>query len=455
MKRFLCASFAAVALGLTSSVVVAAPLPLTESGQSPFVDLVAQAAPAVVNIDVEQTVTRTVGGAPFDDPFFKSFFGDLFREYQQQIPMKGVGSGFVVSSEGTILTNNHVVEGADKITVTFHDGTKREAKLLGSDPTYDLAVLKVEGKDLPTLKLGDSDSLPVGSWVLAMGNPLGLGVEPTVTVGVLSARDRTINVEGGSYDGFLQTDAAINPGNSGGPLFDINGNVVGINTAIAPMAQGIGFAVPINQAKAVMDDLVEHGSVKRGQLGVIIQDLTSDLAKSLNLKVTEGALVSDVVKESAADKAGVKRGDVILSVDGKTVKKSIDLQNAVRSHRQGDEVELKVNREGAELTLKAKLVQLSEEGAVVESKDASRGPVKALGITVAPREGKEGLQIIEVNRGERGARFGLRGGDVILSVNNKAVTSAGDLQRLLKEGGRVALLLERDGRAAYLLVDLK
>ena len=244
---------------------------------NPVAKIAKETSPAVVNIDVETMVTRSVMPFP-DDPIFRQFFGDEFQRFSRTIPMKGRGSGFVVTEEGQILTNNHVVEGADKITVTLSDGRTFPAKVLGTDPTFDLAVIKIEAKKLPVLNLGDSDRLEVGEWVVAIGNPFGL--EHTVTVGVISAKNRSIHAGDVNFEGFLQTDAAINPGNSGGPLINLSGEVVGINSAIVPYAQGIGFAIPINMAKQVMNDLVKYGKVKRGWLGVYVQPLTKEFASA-------------------------------------------------------------------------------------------------------------------------------------------------------------------------------
>jgi len=244
---------------------------------NPIAEIVEKASPAVVNIDTETMVRQSLG--PFgDDPFFREFFGEQFERFTRIIPMKGKGSGFIVSEDGYILTNNHVVADADKIEVTLADGTSYPAEIVGTDPTFDLAVIKIGAKGLPVLELGDSENVRVGEWVVAIGNPYGF--ESTVTVGVISAKDRSVRARNLNFDGFLQTDAAINPGNSGGPLLNLDGEVIGINTAIIPYAQGIGFAVPVNMAKQVLDDLVKYGTVKRGWLGVYIQPLTPEFAEA-------------------------------------------------------------------------------------------------------------------------------------------------------------------------------
>ncbi|MBQ9419227.1 MAG: trypsin-like peptidase domain-containing protein, partial [Synergistaceae bacterium] len=292
-KKFLACSFA---LALILSVVGGA----FAAGNNPIVPIVKRASVAVVNIDVEKTAKRSFSPFPFDDdPIFKRFFGDAFKEFNRSVPMKGRGSGFIVSKEGLILTNNHVVDGVDKITVSvlLSDGNKKTypATIKGNDPAYDLAVIKIEpDEDLPVLELGDSDALEVGEWVVAIGNPYGF--EHSVTAGVISAKNRSIHTQDVNFDDFLQTDAAINPGNSGGPLLDMDGKVIGINTAIIPYAQGLCFAIPVNKAKEIMSDLVSFGHVKRGWLGVSVRNITPEMAKAYKVEGTNGAMVNDVFK---------------------------------------------------------------------------------------------------------------------------------------------------------------
>ena len=294
----------ALALGAAGAVPA---LAASSQASNPIVTIVKDTSPAVVNIDVEAVSQRRVSPFPFgDDPIFRQFFGDAFKEYTRSVPMKGRGSGFIVTKDGQILTNNHVVEGADKITVTLADGKTYKARVLGKDPTFDLAVIKIEPKgDLPVLDLGDSDAVEVGEWVVAIGNPYGF--EHSVTAGVISAKNRSIHAEDVNFDGLLQTDAAINPGNSGGPLLNMDGRVVGINAAIVPYAQGMGFAIPVNMAKAVMDDLVSYGKVKRGWLGVAVQKLTPEIARAYGVDAENGAIISDVFPDSAAAGPGPRR----------------------------------------------------------------------------------------------------------------------------------------------------
>lgn len=441
----------------------AAPLPAEAlTAKSPIADLVEKVAPSIVNIDVEGTVTRTMNPGIPNDPFFREFFGDLFREYTRRVPMKGAGSGFIVSKDGRILTNNHVIAQADKITVTFSNGKTAEATVIGKDPTFDIAVIKVKGKDLPTLEMGDSDTIRVGETLIAIGNTLGLGLEPTVTVGVLSARNRSIHMQNFNFDGFLQTDASINPGNSGGPLIDMNGRVIGINTAIISSAQGIGFAIPINMAKQVMNDIVTYGKVRRGQMGVYLQPITEEIAQAFDLKSTKGALVADVVHDSPAEKAGLKRGDIITKIDGKDVEDSVKLSTTVRQHMAGDKIELEVLRNGAS---KKFTITLSE----VDTTIADENTVDKLGFSVSaitPELRKElklsesdtgGVVVTEVQEKSLAAHSGLRRGDIILQAGGREVKTSQDLFKAIGSAkrNRVPLLIQRGGRTQYLPLNVK
>jgi len=417
----------------------------------------------VVNIDVEAMVTRPLH--PFaDDPFFKQFFGEEFRRFSRTVPMKGRGSGFIVSKDGHILTNNHVVDGADKITVTFSDGKVHEAKVLGKDPTFDLAVLKIDGngKDFPVLELGDSDRSEVGEWVVAIGNPFGL--EHTVTVGVISAKNRSIHAENVNFDGFLQTDAAINPGNSGGPLIDLNGRVIGINTAIVPYAQGIGFAVPVNMAKQVMDDLIRYGSVKRGWLGVYIQPLTSDFAEAYGIDEENGAVISDVLADSPAEKAGLQRGDVILTVNGEKIKDHQEFVSRIRQRLSGEKVTLGIIRQKRKTDVPVTLGEMpGNEGAAITAGSGGAKMLKDLGLEVAPvseevqkkhnLKNREGLAVTAVEEGSYAARGGIREGDILLEVNGIRLKNTADLEKAASGRGRsTVLLVWRDGRTFFVSI---
>jgi len=305
--------------------------------------IVEKAGPAVVKI--ETTVKTSSGSNPFfNDPFFRQFFGDSFRINPQPRIQQGLGSGFIISTDGYILTNNHVVDGADEVKVYLTSRLEPyEAKVVGSDSELDLAVLKIEaGSNLPILKLGDSNKVKVGNWVIAIGNPYGL--DHTVTVGVISAKGRPITIDGNEYKDLIQTDASINPGNSGGPLLNLDGEVVGINTAINAQAQGIGFAIPSSTVAQVLDQLLEKGKVVRPWLGIYMQPLNQDLAKYFGLSSTEGALVGAVQEGSPAEKAGLKRGDVILEFNKTKITSPQDLQKAVSESKVGDKAVLLVYR---------------------------------------------------------------------------------------------------------------
>ena len=320
-----------------------------------FADLVEAVGPSVVNVKItrlEKTQFPDMPGmeeGPFGD-MFRRFFGDMQRQQPRTFKSRGAGSGVIINADGTILTNNHVVEGAQEITVTMIDQKELKARVIGRDPKTDLAVIRTEAKgNFRAARLGNSETLRVGDWIIAVGNPFGLS--NTVTSGIVSAKGRIIGA--GPYDDFIQTDAPINPGNSGGPLFNMKGEVVGIATAIIPNGQGIGFAIPINTAKTLLPELVSKGSVTRGYLGVNIQDLTEELAASLNIKGSKGALVGDVVEGGPADKAGIKRGDVIVEFEGKEIKGGHDLPALVAGVPVGKEVSMKIMRDGKPMTVKA------------------------------------------------------------------------------------------------------
>lgn len=323
--------------------LAAAPL---EGGASVVAEIAAQAGPAVVKIE---TVTQTGIGPLFSDPFFRQFFGDRLGFPTQQ----GVGSGFIISPDGYILTNEHVIHGASEIQVSVVGYDKPfPARVTGSDYDLDLAILKIDPpQSLPVLKLGDSEAMRVGDWVVAIGNPYGL--DHTVTVGVISAKGRPINIEDRHYENLLQTDAAINPGNSGGPLLNLKGEVIGINTAVSTQAQGIGFAIPTSSIKPVLDELLTKGKVSRPWLGVYLGDVTPQVARYLGLARAEGALVIEVQAKSPAAKAGLKSGDVILEIDGVAIKDASSAVKEIQRKEVGQKVSLVISRQGKTLTLKA------------------------------------------------------------------------------------------------------
>ncbi|MDR1580874.1 MAG: Do family serine endopeptidase [Synergistaceae bacterium] len=437
-------------------------------GTSPIVALVRECSPAVVNIDTEKMVKRSFG--PFgDDPFFREFFGREFENFNRTIPMKGKGSGFIVDGkEGYILTNNHVVGDADKITVTLLDGRTFEASLVGKDPTFDLAVVQVKADNLPSLELGDSDAAEVGEWVVAIGNPHGF--ENSVTAGIISAKNRTLQAADVNFRGFLQTDAAINPGNSGGPLIDMKGRVVGINTAIVPFAQGLGFAVPVNMAKQIMNDLIENGEVKRGMLGIMLQDLDPAFAETYKVPVERGAVVAQVMPDSPAEKAGLKRGDVISAIDGNNMTKASDVVFYVRGKLAGDSVSLEIYRDSKKQTVKVELGEMEDDsgqgrrsrGRDQGDDDRGAGESTRIGarvgrITPDLREeygldSDKGLVVIDVERGSVADAMGLRRGDQILEANRREITGISDWERAMSGSNKtVVLLVNREGRQRYFM----
>ena len=430
-----------------------------------FADLAARLADTVVNISTTQVVQRRAPALPpgfmappgFED-FFRQFFGDM------QLPPQvrhSLGSGFIISADGYIVTNNHVIEGADEIVVKLHDGRSFKAKLVGTDPKLDVALLKIPATGLPAAKLGDSDAIRVGDWVIAIGNPFGLSF--TVTAGIISAKGRVIGA--GPYDDFLQTDAAINPGNSGGPLFDTQGRVIGINTAIYTRSggnNGIGFAIPINLAKPVIAQLKATGHVVRGYLGVFIRGLDERAAKALGLAKPEGALVERVVKGSAAERAGIRPGDVIVAVDGRPVKSAHDLPKRIALRKPGARVRLRIVREGKVREVVAVLGRMPEEGAP----RAARGGVR-LGLVVAeltPAERERlgasvdhGVVVRRVMPGSPAAQAGIQKGDVIYIVNGRKIRTVKDFEDIVaqtKPGGVLRIMLDRHGDAVFLLLVL-
>ncbi len=439
-----------------------------------FSKVVKGAMPAVVGIQVEKTVEMR-GTDPFsfffNDPFFERFFGPHMMP-PNRAPRKrrehGLGSGFIVSKDGYILTNNHVVGEADVIKVKLADGRHFKAKVVGTDPDTDVAVIKVDADgDLPTIPLGDSDSLNVGEWVIAIGNPFGLA--KTVTVGIVSAKGRS-RIGINDYEDFIQTDAAINPGNSGGPLINIHGEVVGINTAIFSKSggyMGIGFAIPINMAKAVMDQIITKGKVVRGWLGVSIQDLDEDLAASFGISETEGALISLVIKDSPADKGGLEEGDIILSMGGHKIKNASDLRNRVALTKPGKVVTFEVFRKGKRIKVKVKIAEKSKEG--IGTKPFSQHSVlKKLGLSVqdldadlAEQFGYEvgqGVLIAHVDPDSPAAQAGLKPGQLIEEVNRVKVRSVKEFLRVLSrsKNRRAILFKVRYGEfAMYVSIRLR
>ena len=403
--------------------------------------LVKEVSPAVVNIATSGTVE--IDRSPFfDDPFFRRFFGDQPQQPQQR-QTQSVGSGVIINAaKGYILTNSHVIAKADEIIVTLTDRRQLKAELIGHDPGTDVAVLKVDPDGLTALKMADSDNLEVGDYVIAIGNPFGLG--QSVSSGIVSALGRTgLGIE--SYENFIQTDASINPGNSGGALVDLHGRLVGINTAIiAPGGGniGIGFAIPINMVRQIMDQLIEFGAIERGRIGVQIQDLTPELAKEFNVDHDGGALIAQVLPESPAAKAGLSSGDVIISVNRKAVRSGADLRNFIGLLRVGARVDLRVVRDGAELMINLKVGAIEEarvepSSEVPKLKGAAFGPIPQSSPFF---DRVKGVYVVSVVADSPAWESGLREEDVITSVNRQPVSDPGELMAVAAQGGGSLLL---------------
>jgi serine protease Do len=423
--------------------------------------------PSVVPIFAEQSAE--VGGNEqlrqyFGDDFFRRFFGTPdFGEGGKQT-VHSMGSGVIVTKDGYILTNNHVVSGADKLTVKLDDGTKVDAKVIGTDPQTDVAVIKIDAKDLPAAELGNSDDVHVGQWVIAVGNPFQL--LHSVTAGIISATGRS-SVGLAAYEDFIQTDASINPGNSGGALADLDGKVIGINTAITSpsgASAGIGFAIPINMARHVMDALISKGKVSRGYLALVPQDLDENLAKAMGTDAKGGALVGDVMADGPAAKAGIKRGDIITDFDGKKVKDSNDLRKQVADEAPSTKVDMKLLRNGHPMTVSVKLGERpanpgnpSEPSSGDEKSELDKGlglGLQDLSPDVASQLGyqkQDGALVATVGPGSPAEDAGLRRGDLIQEVDNKPVDSASACARAIKKAGKndSVLLLVRRGATTF------
>ena len=446
-------------------VQVASALPTGEVSRTPvsFADLAEKLKPSVVNISTTKTV-RGGGsrspfgqGTPFDryfggDDFFERFFGDV---PQRSFKQRSLGSGFIISHDGYIFTNNHVVEQADKIIVKLSDGREYEAKVIGKDAKTDIALIKIKPDDsLPVAETGDSDKLRVGDWVMAIGNPFGL--EQTVTAGIVSAKGRVIGA--GPYDNFIQTDASINPGNSGGPLFNMEGKVIGINTAIVAQGQGIGFAIPISMAKSILPDLKAKGKVTRGWLGVSVQDITEEIAKSMKFKDRSGALIADVFKGDPADKAGLKSGDVVTEINDKKIRDTHELLMLIAGFRVGETVRIKVLREGQEKLINITIAERKEQAEIAAAGEAG----EAFGMTVqeitpeiAKHLGlaiKKGVIVVDVQEGSVADEVGIQPQDIILQVNKMKIETMKDYTREIGKaaaGKNGILLLIKRGKSTF------
>lgn len=418
-----------------------------------FAPVVKKAAPSVVNISTTKTVTRQI------DPFFDDFFGGFFGSPHgngggQQFKSSALGSGFIIDMNGYIVTNNHVIDGAEEIIVKLQDEREFKATIVGTDPLTDLALLKIDtkGASISPILLGDSDKAEIGDWVVAIGNPHGLG--GTVTAGILSAKGRVLG--DGPYDNFIQTDVSINPGNSGGPLINMDGEVIGINTAIIQSAQGLGFAVPVNMLKNIIPKL-KQGKVTRGWIGVTLQPLDEKLAKSFGLEDTKGVLIADVSKGEPGDKAGLKAGDIIIAVDGKRANDSRTLVGIIGSKSPNDKVALTIIRDGKQQNITVTLGERPVEGQIAgnygkkspEKRDGditvtelSSDDAKSLGVT-------GGVVITNIETKSNAYSAGLRKGDVIVWVNRKAINSPNEFYQVydkVKKGDLVAFkILSRSG----------
>jgi serine protease Do len=436
-------------------------------------EIALSAKPAVVNLTTDAGRERAVARGPempVPDELQREF-RDFFRRFKGPstvLPMQGRGSGFIIHKDGYILTNNHVIDGAKEVRVKLSDARSFTAKVVGQDAKTDIALLKIDGAgNLPVLPLGDSDALQSGEPVMAIGNPFGL--EQTVTTGIVSATGRVIG--GGPYDDFIQTDASINPGNSGGPLINAKGEAVGLNTAIFSRTGGsigIGFAVPINMAKFVAPQLAAHGKVERGRLGVTIQPLSAELAKSFGLAQQDGALVSSVAEGSPAAQVGVRPGDVVVEYDGHKVGRTTDLSRAVAATPAGKQVAMKVMRDGKQMTLSPTIARLAEKEDEAVASATTEGDKRGrLGVAVEPltpetarglgASEKQGLLVKSVQDGSPADQAGIRPGDVITEVNRQPVRSAEDLRQAVeqhKAGTSMLLLLKREGSARYLIVQV-
>ncbi len=449
----------------------AAPLPTTSSAApalaTPLPDMsaiVARNGSAVVNISMSGKVkgggeSAGIPGLDPNDPFYEFFRHFRIPQQRGEQRVRGQGSGFIIREDGLILTNAHVIEGADEVTVKLIDKREFKAKVLGADKATDVAVLRIDGRNLPTVKIGNSANTRVGEWVLAIGSPFGF--ENSATAGIISAKSRSLPDD--SYVPFIQTDVAVNPGNSGGPLFNMAGEVIGINSQIYSRTggyQGLSFAIPIDVAMGVHEQIVKHGKVQRGRLGVTIQEINQSLADSFGLSKPTGALVSSVEGGSPAAKAGVEPGDVILSLNGKEISSSNELPPLVAGIRPGDSAKLQVWRKGASREIDVKVGgQKEEKTASAESKETSatgRLGVAVRALTAEERrqlDGKGGVRV-ETASGAA-ARAGIRAGDVLLAVNGEAVSTAEQLKALVaKAGKRVALLIQRDDARLFVPVDL-
>ena len=447
---------------------------LLEEFSDAFEAAAAKISPSVVPIFAEEV--KTVQNPfyspenPFEQFFGKGFFQGMFGQPNQKETIHSLGSGVIITSDGYILTNNHVVQGANKLTVVLSDKSKHAAKVIGTDPQTDIAVIKIDVNDLPAATLGNSDNLKIGQWVIADGNPFEL--MHTVTAGIISATGRT-SIGLAAYEDFIQTDASINPGNSGGALADLDGNVIGINTAISTPSGGnvgIGFAIPINMAKKVMDQLIKHGSISRGYLALIPQDITSDLAKALNLKNTEGVLVGDVVKDGPADKAGIKTGDIILKFGDHDITSSVQLRNLVAETEPNTVVKVTILRDNNKKELDVKLGtrpnkitpnnNTNEESGSNYSNSKLGLSVQTLTSDIAKKLGysnEHGVVVTNIVPGSPAEEAGMQVKDLIKEVNKNKIDSVSEFEDIISKtnlGNPIAFLIQRGSESFFLTINI-
>jgi len=463
-------------------ILVAAPPVLSGNGieslrqtSKAFTQVASKAVPAVVSVQVEKVITVGSGSldspfgyhSPFDDEFFERFFG---RKFRRQAPREhkrvGQGSGFIISPDGYMLTNNHVVEDADNIIITLNDGREfKGVEVIGTDPDSDVAVLKIDSKNLPFIELGDSDKLEIGEWVMAVGNPFGLS--ETVTVGVVSAKGRkNLRLTDGGYEDFIQTDAAINPGNSGGPLLNLDGQVVGINSAIYSKSggyMGVGFAIPINMATNIKDQLIKTGKVTRGFLGVSMQNITSEISEYFELENNKGVLVNEIIEDSPAEKGGLEVQDIIIKLNGEPVEGPSAFKNSIALIEPGTKVKLTIIRDKEEMELKIKIGSRDDELAKeTGSQIGKKLGIEVIDITKELRrqldlEGFDGVVVSKVLDSTAADRAGIEPGMVILEVNKKKISNVEEFNEALKtseKSKKAWMLVKHEYFAQYILLSL-
>jgi serine protease Do len=439
-------------------------------GLPSFAALVDRLKPSVVNISTTNVVQRR--GFSFRSPFGENDpFGEFFEKFfggelpQQEFRQRGLGSGFIISEDGYVVTNNHVVDKAEDIQVVLEGGDKYQAKVIGKDPKTDMALLKIEPKGkLPAVTFGNSDKLAIGDWVIAIGNPFGLG--HTVTAGIVSAKGRVLGF--GNYDDFIQTDAPINPGNSGGPLFNLEGQVVGVNTAVAAGGQGIGFAIPINMARQIVEQIKDKGKVVRGWLGVLVQQVTPEIAESMKLKEVKGALVSDVTPNSPAEKAGIQRGDVITEINGNKVESISELTGKIALTAPGTEEKIKLIRDGEEKEITVTIGELPENIGAQSEQTEEGGAEEKLGLSVeeinpliARRFNlgeQKGVIVTSVSPGSIAFESGFRAGDIVLEINRQTIQGLDDYKNVLdklQKGQPALFLVKRGDNTLYLAMKVE